>query len=422
MDQVPVIYFILLVPTLLLSAFFSSSEAAYLSLRKVRIRRMVEDGEPGAERVAKMADEPAKVLPTILLGNNLVNTAFAALATVITVTIMGEGQGVITATVASTIALLILGETLPKTFAIRHSERLFFVHARVLQWVETLMLPLVAILQVVNRLVASRLGSDPRALFTEEEIKTAISIGMEAGSVEEEEAQMLEKVFRFGDRHVREIMTPRTEVVWLETGTTLQEFLAMYRDHSHTRFPVYEEHMENVTGVLSVKDVVTAMSLGDVTETSPVTGLLRPVEFVPDTKTVGSLFREMQKVGSQLTMIVDEFGGIAGLVTLKQLMEEVVGPVGEEGMEPEMEYETIDENTYHIDGGMQIDEANEELDLDLPTGDYETVAGFILEALGHIPAEGEHLHHNGLHLVVTHVRGMRIEKVMVTRGHPAQGR
>ena len=422
MDQVPVIYFILLVPTLLLSAFFSSSEAAYLSLRKVRIRRMVEDGEPGAERVAKMADEPAKVLPTILLGNNLVNTAFAALATVITVTIMGEGQGVITATVASTIALLILGETLPKTIAIRHSERLFFVHARILQWVETLMLPLVALLQVVNRLVASRLGSDPRALFTEEEIKTAISIGMEAGSVEEEEAQMLGKVFRFGDRHVREIMTPRTEVVWLETGTTLEEFLAMYRDHSHTRFPVYEEHMENVTGVLSVKDVVTAMSLGDVTEASPVTGLLRPVEFVPDTKTVGSLFREMQKVGSQLTMIVDEFGGIAGLVTLKQLMEEVVGPVGEEGMEPEMEYETIDENTYHIDGGMQIDEANEELDLDLPTGDYETVAGFILEALGHIPAEGEHLHHNGLHLVVTHVRGMRIEKVMVTREHPAQGR
>ena len=126
-------------------------------------------------------------------------------------------------------------------------------------------------------------------------------------------------------------------------------------------------------------------------------------------------------MGSQLTMIVDEFGGIAGLVTLTQLMEEVVGPVGEEGMEPEMEYETIDENTYHIDGGMQIDEANEELDLGLPTGDYETVAGFILESLGHIPAEGEHLHHNSLRLLVTHVRGMRVEKVMVTRGNPNQG-
>lgn len=421
MDQVPVIYFILLAPTLLLSAFFSSSEAAYLSLQKLRLRRMVEEGAPGAERVAKMADEPARVLPTILLGNNLVNTAFAALATVITVTIMGEGRGVITATVASTIALLVLGETLPKTVALRHSETLFFLYARSLQWVETLLLPLVALLQLVNRLVASRLGSDSRALFTEEEIKTAISIGMEEGEVEEEEAQMLEKVFRFGDRHVREIMTPRTEVAWLEAGTSLGDFLAIYRDHSHTRFPVYEDHMENVVGVLSIKDVVTAMARGDDAETSPVTGLLRPVEFVPDTKTAGSLFREMQKVGSQMTMVVDEYGGIAGLVTLKQLMEVVLGPVGEEGMEPEMEYETIDENTYHIDGGMQIDEANEELSLGLPTGDYETVAGFILEALGHIPAEGEHLHHSGLRLVVTHVRGMRIEKVMVTRGHPAQG-
>ena len=421
MDQVSTIYLILLVPSLLLSAFFSSSEAALLSLRKVRIRGLVESGAHGAERVAGMVDQPARVLPTILLGNNLVNTSFAALATVITVTLMGEGRGVITATIVSTVVLLVLGETLPKTIAIRHSEPLFFFYARILKWVEMLLWPLVAPLKLINRLLASRLGSDPRALFTEEEIKAAISIGMEAGAVEEEEAEMLEKVFRFGDRQVREIMTPRTEVVWLEAGTVLRDFLTMYRDHSHTRFPVFEEHMENVTGVLSVKDVVTAMARGDLSESSPVTALLRPVDFAPDTKAVGPLFREMQKVGSQLTMIVDEFGGIAGLVTLTQLMEEVVGPVGEEGMEPEMEYETIDENTYHIDGGMQIDEANEELDLGLPTGDYETVAGFILEALGHIPAEGEHLHHNSLRLLVTHVRGMRVEKVMVTKGNPNQG-
>ena len=420
MDQVPAIYLILLAPSLLLSAFFSSSEAAYLSLRKVRIRHLKESGAHGAERVSRMVDQPAKVLPTILLGNNVANTAFAAVATVITVTIMGEGQGVIAATAISTIVLLVLGETLPKTIALQHSEKLFFVYARALEWVERLLWPLVAPLKLINRLLASRLGSDPRALFTEEEIKAAISIGMEAGAVEEEAAEMLEKVFRFGDRQVREIMTPRTEVVWLEAGTVLRDFLTMYRDHSHTRFPVFEEHMENVTGVLSVKDVVTAMARGDLSESSPVTALLRPVDFAPDTKAVGPLFREMQKVGSQLTMIVDEFGGIAGLVTLTQLMEEVVGPVGEEGMEPEMEYETIDENTYHIDGGMQIDEANEELDLSLPTGDYETVAGFILEALGHIPTEGEHLHHDGLRLVVTHVRGMRIEKVMVTRGNTSQ--
>ncbi len=414
------LYFALLVPFLLLSAFFSSSEAAFLSLRKVRIRRLVEDAVPGAERVARMVDEPAKVLPTILLGNNLVNTAFAALATVIMVTLIGEGRGVLAATAVSTIALLVLGETLPKTVAIRHSERLFFLFARPLQLIELLLLPFAATLQLVNRFLAARLGSDTRGLFTEEEIKTAISIGMEEGSVEEEEGEMLENVFRFGDRQVREVMTPRTEIVQLVSGTTLRQFLSVYRDHYHTRFPVFEDDMENVVGILSVKDVVTALAREDVSDDTPVTTLLRPVVFVPDTKLVGQLFREMRGAGNQMVVTVDEYGGIAGLVTLKQLIEEIVGPVGEEGMQPDVEYEAIDENTYHIDGGMQIDEVNDELDLGLPTGDYNTVAGFILEALGRIPAEGDHFHHDSLRLEVTHVRGMRIEKVMVTREQPAR--
>jgi putative hemolysin len=417
MDQVAIAYLILLLPCLLLSAFFSSSEAAFLSLRKVRVRHLEESGAAGAKRVAKMVEQPEKVLPTILLGNNLVNTAFVALFTVIMITLIGEGRGVIVATVASTVILLILGETLPKTVAIRNPESLFFFSARVLEWIERLLLPLVALLHWINRILSMRLGTDTRALFTEEEIKIAISIGREAGSVEEQEAEMLEKVFRFGDRHLREVMTPRPEVVWVEAGTTLEDFFVIYRRHFHTRFPVFDDDEENVTGVLSVKDVLAAVASGEISDDDPVTGLLRPVDFVPDTKLVGALFREMQKVGTQIALAVDEFGGIAGLVTLKQLIEEVVGPVGEEGSQPEVEYETIDENTFHVDGGMQIEEANEELGLYLPAGDYETVAGFILEALGHIPIEGEYFHHSGLRLEVTQLRRMRIEKVMVTKGH-----
>ena len=421
MDQPSMLYLILLLPCLLLSAFFSGSEAAFLSLRKVRIRHLVESRIAGAKRVARMVDQPEKVLPTILLGNNLVNTAFAALTTVIMISLVGEGRGIIVATVASTVTLLVLGETLPKTVAIRHSEPLFFFSARVLEWLDRLLLPLVALLHWVNRMLVMRLGSDSKVLFTEEEIKVAISIGMEAGAVEEQEAQMLEKVFRFGDRQLREVMTPRTEVVWVEAGTTLKEFLAIYQGHSHTRFPVFEGDAENVAGALSVKDVLVAVAREKISDDDSVTDLIRPVNFVPDTKPVGTLFREMQKVGSQMAMAVDEFGGIAGLMTLKQLIEEVVGPVGEEGMEPEMEYVTIDENTFHIDGGMQIEEANEELDLDLPEGDYETVAGFILEALGHIPTEGEHFRHNGLRLEVSQMRGVRVEKVIVTKGYITPG-
>ena len=191
MDQTSMLYLILLLPCLLLSAFFSSSEAAFLSLRKVRIRHLEESRIPGAKRVARMVDQPEKVLPTILLGNNLVNTAFAALTTVIMISLVGEGRGIIVATVASTVTLLVLGETLPKTVAIRYAEPLFFFSARVLEWLDRLLFPLVALLQWVNRMLIRRLGSDSRALFTEEEIKVAISIGMEAGAVEEQEAQML---------------------------------------------------------------------------------------------------------------------------------------------------------------------------------------------------------------------------------------
>ena len=416
MDQLNSVYVAFLIVCLLLSAFFSGSEAAFLSLRKVRVRRLVDEKVPGAGRVARMTDQPEKILSTILLGNNLVNTAFAALATVIMVAVMGEGRGVLAATVGTTLVLLLLGETLPKTVAIRHSERVFIFSARVLEWFERLLLPVVVVLHWLSSQMARRFGTDARALFTEEEIKVAILMGQEAGAVEKGEAQMLEKVFRFGDSQLREVMTPRTEIVWVETGTRLKAFLDIYRVNSHTRFPLFEDQVDNVVGVLSVKDVVLAMARDEVSEDDPVTQFLRPVYFVPDTKPVGTLFREMQIDGGQMAMAVDEFGGIAGLVTLKQLMEEIVGPVGEEGEQPQPEYEAVDENTFHIDGGMQIEEANEELGLSLPEGDYETVAGFILETLEHIPAQGEFFWHKGMRVMVTEVKGVKIEKVMITRG------
>ncbi len=417
MDQIATVYLLLLLPCLLLSAFFSSSEAAFLSLRKVRIRRMTEDKVEGAAMVAKMLDEPEKVLPTILLVNNLVNTAFAALCTLILVILIGEGRGVITATIASTLILLVLGETLPKTVGIRYPETLFFFSAKVIKWIEKILLPLIVILQWINKIISTWLGADPRALFTEEEIKVAISIGRESGSVEEQEAQMLENVFRFGDRQLREVMTPRTELIWVESGTRLQEFFSIYQEYSHSRFPVYENDLENVLGILLVKDVMGAIAKGSLANSDSVTSFLRPVDFIPETKTIGSLFREMQGVGNQVSMAIDEFGGISGIVTLKQLTEEIVGPVGEDGQHPDLEYETVDENTFNIDGGMQIEEVNEELNLSLPKGDYETVAGFILEHLGRLPVEGDYFNYNGLRIVVTEITGMKIDKIMVTKNN-----
>ena len=418
MSHIAAAYMFLLIPCILVSAFFSGSEAAFLSLRKVRIRSMAENEVKGAKRIANMVDQPEKVLPTILLCNNLANTAFAAICTVIMVALIGEGQGVIVATITSTLVLLVLGETVPKTVGIRYPETLFFFSANILIWTERLLLPIVIVLQSINKLLARKLKTDPGALFTEEEIKTAISIGLESGSVEEREAQMLENVFRFGDRQLREVMTPRTELILVESGTTLQEFLAIYSDHTHTRFPVYNENVDNILGTLLIKDVLEAMANSTISHPQPVTGLLRPVSFVPDTKPAGILLRDMQNRGIQMAMAVDEFGGIAGLVTLKQLTEEIVGPVGEDGIYTEIDYETIAENTYSVDAGMQIEEVNDELGINLPRGNYGTVAGFLLEQLGHIPTEGETLRYDNIHLTISDVVGMRIEKIVLRMEYP----
>ena len=402
---------------LLLSAFFSSSEAAFLSLQKARIAHLVSTNVPAAARVAAMARQPERLLSTILLGNNLVNVAFTAVVTVFIVDRLGEGSGVAVATAVATVLLLILGETIPKSLAIRHAERVAFLYSRPLRWIDTLLLPVVVVLQWMSRRVTSLFsGSVPIAgSISEGELRTLIDLGEAEGTFEPTEAEMLENVFRFGDSQVREVMTPRTEIVSIERGATLREFLAIYVEHSHTRFPVYKESVDDVVGILSAKDVLKALSTHGLRDEDRVTDVIRDAYFVPETKRIAELFDELRQSGNQMAIAIDEFGGVAGLVSLKQLSEEVVGPVGEEGSAPEEEYEAIDRNTFQVDGGMSVDEIAEELDIHLPEGDFETIAGFVLDALGHIPTRGEQFEHGDLRLEVTNMRGLKIEAVKVTK-------
>ena len=233
--------------------------------------------------------------------------------------------------------------------------------------------------------------------------------------VEREEAEMLESVFRFGDRQVREVMTPRTEMAFVERGATLREFLEIYAEHSHTRFPVFKGTTDNIVGILSAKDILNAMSTRDIPYDEIVTAVIRDSFFVPETKRIAELFDELRQSGNQMAIAIDEFGGIAGLVTLKRLLEEVVGRVGEEGARPEEEYEALGENTFQVDGGMSIDEVNEELGLDLAEGEFETVAGFVLDILGHIPSPGEQVEYGDLKVEVTEMNDHKIEAVKLTR-------
>jgi len=414
--SIEALYIVFLFICIVLSAFFSSSETAFISLERFRVRHMVETKVKGAERVAKMLERPDRFLSTILLGNNLVNTAATAMATILAISIW-EDQGVIIATLGMTVVLLIFAETMPKTFANRHAERLSLLFVRPVEILSWLFSPVVIVLSWLASRFTRLIGGTPvpRSIISDEEIRTMITVGHKEGTVEEAEADMLHAVFEFGDNPVSEVLVPRPEVVGIEKGETLAEFLKTYSESPISRFPVYVENMDNVVGILSIKDVLMALARGLITKESPIDELIRPAYFTPETKRISELFTEMRDGNYRMAIVVDEYGGTAGIVSLSRLMEEIVGPVGDELAEAEKEYESINEYTFQIDGGMRIEEANEELGLELPEGDYESVAGFILHLMGHIPKQGKQLKYKGLKIVITKMKGHKIEEILLTK-------
>ena len=254
-----------------------------------------------------------------------------------------------------------------------------------------------------------------KKLVSEEEIRTAISVGEAEGVWEEDEAEMLQAAFEFADRPVKEVMQPRTEIAWLEQGTSLAAFLDVYRQSPFSRFPVYEGTPDTVVGVLSIKDVLMAQANNSLNADSPIDELVRPVHFVPESKLLGELLAEMRDSNYHMVVVIDEYGGVAGIATLEHLTAEIMGSIGDELAGREEEFVTIDANTFEVDGGLRVEEANEELELDLPSGDYDTIAGFILSRLGRIPKQGEQLGYKDLKLAILEMRESKIERILITK-------
>jgi putative hemolysin len=353
----------------------------------------------------------------VLLGNTFVNIAAAALATALALNHWPE-HGILISTVGITIVLLIFSETTPKTFAAHHTERLALLAVRPLELISWLFTPFTAVMSWIAVGIGRLVGGEPvnRSLATAEDIRSMISVGHKEGTVEETEAKMLHKVFDFGDRPVREITIPRPEVVAIEQGSTVTDLFSLYADSPLSRFPVFEENMDNVIGILSIKDVLMAQAKGEIDKNTLIDGLIRPAYFTPETKLIDDLFSEMQEQNYRMAVVIDEFGGTAGIVSLSRLIEIIVGPVGDELADAEKDYEQINANTYQIDGGMRIEEINDEMGLELPESeDYETIAGFILSRIGHIPGQGEQLRYRDIRIVITKMRAMRIEEVLLTK-------
>ena len=417
-----IVYLSLFLLCLLLAAFFSSAETAFIALQRIRLEHLVRNNVKGAKRVARLIERPERLLSTILLGGNFVSVAAASLGTVMAVAYFGERRGLLISMIVVTTILLIFGETTPKTMATRHAERLSIRFARSIEILSWLFTPFVYVLSWFVATLTRMVGGKPvpKSLASPEEIQTMISLGHKDGMVEESEAKMLHGVFDFGDRPVREVMVQRPDVVSIEKGSTVGDFLKVYVKSPLSRFPVYEGGMDKIIGILSVKDVLMALAKGSMTHNDNIDSMIRPAYFTPESKRVSEVFAEMRDRNLHMCVVVDEYGGTAGICSLDGLIEEIVGPMGDELAGTTKEYEEIDEFTWQIDGSMRIEEANEEMGLKLPEGDYETVAGFVLHLLGRIPRPNEQIRYKNSKIVITEMKSFKIEKILITREKPLE--
>ena len=408
---------VLLIICILFSAFFSSSETAFTSLEQYRVESMLENKVKGAKRVAKIKEQPERFLSTILLGNNLVNTAAAALATSLATYWFGN-SGVAIATGVMTFLLLVFAETAPKTIATAYKEKVSIAFAPIVSFFTVILSPIVFIINWIVKGICKIFRADDTTqnLVQPEDIQGLISVGSRDGTVEEDEAEIINNVFEFSDRPVTDVLVPRLEVIGIPDEYDIKDFLAVYAKYPLSRFPVYHDTLDDIKGIVSVKDVLMGIAKGKFTQEASVTAAMRSATFVPENKNVGDLFAEIRSgKASRLVVVVDEYGAMAGIVTINDLVEEILGPLGEEFLAVEKDVEQIGANVFQCDAGMRIDEINQELDIDLPEGDYDTLAGFILDQLGRFPKQGQTIRYGNIKMVITVMKGLKIEEVRIIK-------
>jgi putative hemolysin len=405
---------ILLALCLLLSAFFSSSETAFVSLQRVRLRHMERTGVSGVARVRRLADQSDRTLVTILIGNNLVNTAAAALGTVIAAGLLGAEVAVLVATIAITILLLIFGEITPKTLALRHSERLALLFAVPLDLLAHLFSPLTALLSGLASAVATLAGpSHGRSGLSHDEIRTVIAMGEETGVLTREETEILRSALQLRDTVVREVMVPRVEVVGVEASQTVESVARVVTEKGHTWMPVYEGDLDHIVGIVHAKTVLVRYVAGELHRTA--NAIMRPALFTTETKKVTSLLQEMREQQTQMAVVIDEYSGTSGIVTLEDLLEEVVGEIASEfGVERRL-VRSIGEREAVVDGAISIDDLNEAFGVDLPAEGVDTLGGFVSQQLGRIANSGDRFTYQNLQFTVLSVRVRRVGTVRIEK-------
>ena len=405
-----ILLLLLFIACLVFSAFFSSSEVALISITRAKVRTLLNEGKKGSKSLSALKETPNRFLIAILIGNNIVNVAAAAIATAVTISIFGDiGVGIATGVVV--ILLLFFGEIGPKIYAARNTEKLALAVSKPVLILSRILSPVIwGIEKITGRFGASAAVGE--TMVTEEEIKEWIEVGKEEGTIEQEEREMLYSVLEFGDTLTREIMTPRVDVALIEDIRTLDEAMQLFNETGFSRIPVYHDTLDNIIGILNIKDVFSTAFSGK--RNIPIRELMYDPFFVPETKKIDDLLKELQVRKVQIAIVLDEYGSFVGIVTVEDILEELVGDILDEFDREEPEIQKIGEGTYLVDAKIWVDDLNDELDVSLPVHEsYETIGGLLIDRLGHIPHPGESVHIPESHvsLVVMQMLSRRVVKV-----------
>ena len=402
---------------LLLSGFFSGSETALMSLDRMRVKYLQQKKRPGADRLAALLEVPDRLLGGILVGNNLVNIAASVLATGLFVRYFGE-QGELLTILILTPVLLIVSEVCPKTYAAQQSEKVSFLVLRPILVVLWVLSPVVKVVTLFSRLLTSlfRGAAEEQGALSEDEIKSIIQVGEESGVVTAKERRMLHSIFDLSETRVRDVMLPRTEVVGIAVGTGFRKVLEVVRDSGHSRFPVYDDSLDNVVGIIHSKDVLAFADRS--AEFSLVENCREPF-FAPEAQRVGVLLQTFRQKKEHLAIVVDEYGGVEGIVTLEDVVEEIVGEIHDEYDVEEVDFRLLGDSTYLADGAVSLRTVNRRFDLTLPEEHVTTLAGYLLQCMGRIPSEGDQCETLGIHFSVRRMDGRRIEEVIMVLPKPS---
>ena len=416
METSDIIQLVIVIILLSASAFFSSAETALMTSNKLRMRNLAENGNKRAAKVLKVTENTDKMLSAILIGNNIVNLTASSISTALTLKIFGS-KLVGIATGILTFLILVFGEITPKNVASKNAEKMALAYIGVISFLVTLLTPVIFIVNTVAKFVISifnKNGDDNNAV-TEEELRAMVEYSHEEGVIENEEKKMIVNVVDFGDTVAGDIMVPRVDMVMVDEKSSYEEILQVFREERYTRIPVYEETPDNVIGILNVKDFL----LIEDKDNFIMKELLREPLYTYEYKKTSALMMDMRKTGANIVIVLDEYGITAGLITLEDMLEEIVGEIRDEFDADEDEGITkVSDLEYLIDGSTNLDDINDRIGLSLSSEEYESIGGLIMEKLGRLPVEGEIINFDNIVLTVKKMDHARIEKVCLKLKQP----